>query len=141
MRLLAAVLAMLSFGAPTHAVAAATTSDAEALAQKYAPIIVTKNQEAPCDENGEAYRPVPVDVLLNRDDVVVRNEDGSVAITGPSAADLYNAGADTNIDMPFDALDPGCDFERWFKEISAGQPTTVYAHVVVDPDHPGKVAL
>ena len=38
-------------------------------------------------------------------------------------------------------MNPGCDYERWARRITAGTEPTVYAHVVTDPGFPGKLAL
>src|SRR5262249_9122519 len=42
---------------------------------------------------------------------------------------------------PGHALDPGCDYERWSRRLTKGSAPTVYAHVVAEPSHPGKLAL
>jgi hypothetical protein len=112
-----------------------------ALAERYAPIVVTKDQAAACDTNGEPFRPVPVDVVLGRGEVVLRAADGNVLVTAPTAADLFDAPADAYLDFPGNSLEPGCDYEQWFDEIAAGVPTTVYAHVLTETGHPEELAL
>src|SRR5262249_9101664 len=42
---------------------------------------------------------------------------------------------------PGSALDPGCGYLRWEHRLVAGHAPTVYAHLVDDPAHPGKLAL
>ena len=59
---------------------------------------------------------------------------------GPVANDLVGR-YEYHLDFPGDPLDPGCDYERWAKRITAGIKPTVYAHVVTEPDRPGKVSL
>ena len=56
----------------------------------------------------------------------------------PTAADLAGRGGDWYLDFPGNPLRPGCDFERWFREIARGRPATVYAHVVGED---GRLAL
>jgi hypothetical protein len=46
-----------------------------------------------------------------------------------------------HLDFPGNALDPGCDYERWARRLSEGEAPAVYAHVVGDPEHPGQLAL
>src|SRR4029079_19345280 len=46
-----------------------------------------------------------------------------------------------HLDFPGNALDPGCDYERWSRLITKGKQPAVYAHVATDPGHPGKLAL
>jgi hypothetical protein len=67
---------------------------------------------------------------------------GSIVKIGPRGADLARGLTGYHLDFPGDALNPGCDFEKWSRAITEGKkkPTT-YARVVTDPDHPGKLAL
>ena len=58
----------------------------------------------------------------------------------PSAKDLVDR-YEYHLDFPGDPLDPGCDYERWAKRLTAGKEPAVYAHVVTEPARPRKVAL
>ena len=120
------------------ALAGAAASGAEQqLAEKYAPVVGLKEHE-PCASTGEAYRPVSVDTVLGRSDVVLTGPDGAVVKSAPTAADLYQLPAGYALDFPGSPLDAGCSYEQWFGTIAAGKPTTAYAHVVTEQ---GKVAL
>jgi hypothetical protein len=127
------------------AVAGRATADSvsaeQQLADRYAPIVALKKQKKQCDSHGEAYRPVPVDVVLGRADVRLVNGNGRLIETAPTAADLWGRGPDAYLDFPGSPLNPGCRYERWARAISAGRPTTAYAHVVSQPGKPGKLAL
>jgi hypothetical protein len=123
------------------AVAANTPSADQQLADRYAPIVALKQQSKACDSHGEPYRPVPADVVLGRADVRLEDSHGKLLVTAPTAADLYGRAADTHLDFPGSPLDPGCSYEQWARRISAGKPTTAYAHVVTQPGKPGKLAL
>jgi hypothetical protein len=59
---------------------------------------------------------------------------------GPEADDLVGL-FQYHLDFPGNALDPGCDYERWGRLIGEGTKPTVYAHVATDPAYPGKLAL
>jgi len=63
----AAVVAALTAVAAAGAAAAQTGAEpgAAELAARYAPIVVTRDQEGACDRSGEAYRPTGVDVHIN----------------------------------------------------------------------------
>jgi hypothetical protein len=78
-----------------------------------------------------------VDVVLGRDDVVLRDSSGAEVMRAPTAADLHGLGDGYALDFPGNALEPGCTYEQWFQEIADGVPTTVYAHVVGEPGEPG----
>jgi hypothetical protein len=41
------------------------------LAAKYAPIVYTKQQDEPCDRDGEAYYPSPVEIVLGNPNVAL----------------------------------------------------------------------
>ena len=110
--------------------AAEPSADAQ-LAELFAPVVALRSQSSECGE-GEPYYPVPVDVLFGRDDVVIRDATGDVLVQGPTIDDLADLDADSWIDIPGDALRPGCDYEQWFDALEA--PPTVYARVVHDPE-------
>ena len=59
---------------------------------------------------------------------------------GPSASDLRNR-YEYHLDFPGDALNAGCDYERWSRRLAAGSEPTVYAHVATEAGHPGQLAL
>jgi hypothetical protein len=132
--LFAAACALVSVGS--------ARADAEAdLAARYAPVVRLVEQTEECGP-GEPYRPMDVDQLFGDDTVALRgpwNRTDLVKI-GPSAEDLAGL-YEYHLDFPGDALDPGCDYERWSRRIEQGSSPTVYAHVAFDPAVPGKLAL
>jgi hypothetical protein len=130
-------LALLISSSPARAQAPAENE----LARKYAPYIALKPQDADCDGDGERFRPVPVDVVLDQPGVTLHGPGGELIKEAPSAADLYGLDGRYTLDLPGDSLDPRCDYEEWFREVAAGVPTTVYAHVVTEPASPGLLAL
>jgi hypothetical protein len=120
--------------------AGAITDDEVELAERYAPILVTKDQGGPCDKEGEPYRPVSVDAVLGDPQVVLNGPDGE-QITAPTAADLFGKGDGWYLDFPGDPLKPGCTYEQWLDEAAADFPTSAYAHVTSQPDRPGFLAV
>ena len=140
-RLALSLLACVTLGALAVPAAAADLSDEQALAQRHAPIVRLVEQTEPCG-HGEPFVPTDIDVLLGNGTVALRgpwNRTDLVKI-GPVANDLVGR-YEYHLDFPGDPLDPGCDYERWAKRITAGTKPTVYAHVVTEPDRPGKVSL
>jgi hypothetical protein len=123
-------------------VAAADIADETALAEKYAPVVRLVTQKEECGP-GEPYRPLDVNVLFGEPTVALRGPWGGtdVVAVGPSADDLAKGLYEYHLDFPGDALDPGCDYERWERRIAGGTRPTVYAHVASDPGYPGKLAL
>lgn len=107
------------------------------LLQRYAPVVVVREQTGECGD-GEPYRPVPVDVVFGRDDVVLRGPDGAVVARAPDAGDLAGRGDGYYLDLPGDPLDPGCDYERWFRGMGE-VPVAVNGRVATDPERPGRL--
>src|SRR5262249_27956937 len=126
------------FAAPA---ARADLSDEQALAQRYAPVVRLVQQTSSCG-HGEPFIPTNINVLLGNDTVALRgpwNRTDLVKI-GPVAKDLVGR-YEYHLDFPGDPLDAGCDYERWAARITKGSRPTAYAHVVTEPDRPGKVSL
>lgn len=128
--------------------AAAQTNESPAspeqeLADRYAPVVMLKEQSGPCDEEGEAFAPMSVDVVLDNDDVTLRQAGtGDPVVTrGPAAADLFGRGDGFFLDFNGLALDPGCVYEQNFDVYTEGRDSVVYAHIVQQDDQPGRLAL
>jgi hypothetical protein len=135
------LLACAAFGAITAATASADLADEQALAQRHAPVVRLVEQAEPCG-HGEPYIPTSIDAILGQDTVALRgpwNPTDLVKIA-PVATDLVGR-YEYHLDFPGDALDPGCDYEKWARRVTAGTKPTVYAHVVTERDRPGKVSL
>jgi hypothetical protein len=120
--------------------AAADTSAAATLADRYSPVIALEPHPKPCGP-GEAYRPTTVDILLGNREVVLRNAAGEVVKRGPTAQDLSGAPASDYLDLQGKPLSPGCFYEQQFKRWFGDRKPTVYAHVATDAQHPGKLAV
>ena len=115
-------------------------SAAQILAARYSPVLALEPQGRPCG-SGEAYRPTTVDIVLGRQDVLLRNPEGKVVKRGPTSSDLWGLGEGYYLDFPGNPLDPGCGYERQFRNWNGGRGPSVYAHVATDPLHPGKLAV
>ena len=108
------------------------TDEARELAERFAPIVVVKAQDGECDADGERFVPMPADIVLDNDQVALRQVgNGDPVVTwAPSAADIAGLGEGFFLDFPGSALDPGCIYERDFDRYTDGVEPTVYAHVV-----------
>jgi hypothetical protein len=126
---LAALLAPLPVSGATHA--QDTGDPATALLERYKPAIAIRTHLRICGP-GERYVPVPVDTIFGRPDVVLRDASGTVLKVAPTAADLAGGPPDRWIDLPGNALTPGCSYERWFRELDA--PISIYGRVVQEGD-------
>ena len=104
----------------------AQTSAEQALAEKYRPVVFTKQQAEPCDSAGEAYYPVAVETVLGNPATSLF-DDGSLVKTAPTAADLYRKDAGYYLDYPGDPEKPGCGYEEDFKAITPQPDPVVYA--------------
>ena len=119
----------------------ASLTDEQALSQRYAPVVRLVAQAQECG-SGESYRPIDVDALFDEQTVALRGPWGNDLVKiAPTAHDLTAARYEYHLDFPGNALDPGCGYEQWGRLITKGTSPAVYAHVVSDPGHPGKLAL
>lgn len=134
-------VAYLLFGIfPAEARAQTDDDSAEQmLADRYAPIAMFQEQPEPCSPYGEPYQPLPVESVLDAEDVELRENaprgaTDPVIMNGPGVSDLTNGEVPTYMDFPGNALQPGCDFETWERDRTAelGLQPTVYARVATE---------
>ncbi len=116
---------------------------AQELADKYAPVMMLKSQEQPCDADGEPYGPTSIDIVLDNPEVLLRQlgTGNPVVMRGPGADDLFRLGEGMYLDFPGGALEPACIYETDFKRYSEDLPAVVYAHVVQQDDRPDLLAV
>jgi hypothetical protein len=134
-----AVVCLALVGVPA---AAADVADEQALADRFAPVVRLVAQDEECGP-GEPYDPLDVNLLLDGEPTVAlrgpwRSTD--LVKIGPSAEGLRNR-YEYHLDFPGDALNAGCDYERWSRRLAEGSKPTVYAHVATEAGKPGKLAL
>jgi hypothetical protein len=134
------LLAAVALAAP--AIALGTLGDERTLAERYAPVVRLVKQEQECGP-GEPYEPMDVDALFGNQTVALRGpwSANDLVKIGPTAQDLGKGLYQYHLDFPGNALEPGCDYERWARRVTEGHKPTVYAHVATDPLHPGRLAL
>jgi hypothetical protein len=122
--------------------ASADTQDEIALAERYAPVVRLVEQTEECGP-GEPYEPLDIDLLFDEPTVALRGPwgGGDLVEIGPAAEDLAGGLYEYHLDFPGNALDPGCDYERWGRRLAEGRSPAVYAHVATDPGYPGRLAL
>jgi hypothetical protein len=134
------LLAAVALAAP--AVAFGALTDERTLAERYAPVIRLVKQEHECGP-GEPYQPMDVDALFGNPTVALRGpwSANDLVKIGPTAQDLAKGLYQYHLDFPGNALEPGCDYERWARRVTEGHKPTVYAHVATDPLYPDRLAL
>jgi hypothetical protein len=121
--------------------AQADVSQEQALAKRYAPVVRLVAHSGSCGE-GLPYVPIDVNVLFGEPTVVLRGPWGPDLVKiGPTAKDLGRGLYAYHLDFPGNALKPGCDYLHWERRLTAGRSPAMYAHVVTDPEHPGRLAL
>ncbi|MGN6485346.1 MAG: hypothetical protein ACTHMX_13200 [Thermomicrobiales bacterium] len=123
---------------PVAGEAAVAASPEQQLIDRYAPIMALKNQNDLCDDEGEAYYPVPVNAVLGDPSVVLKQATTASSATdpvikqAPTAQDLFAKGSDFYLDLPGDPRKPGCTYATWFAERKDALPPTTYAHIVAN---------
>jgi hypothetical protein len=115
---------------------------ARQLARTYSPIVMLRDFHSGCGD-GEHFVPMRVDALLGNPEVALRQVGNHDAVIewGPTAADLYGRGAGTYLDLPGDALKPGCLYAEDSARYTPLSRAAVYAHVATQADQPGYVAV
>jgi hypothetical protein len=138
---LGAVVSPVSAQAPAQQ--PSSDDPAQQLVERFAPIIMLKQQADDCDPDGEPYRPGAVDIVLDNPEVALRQvgRDDVVVTRAPGASDLFGLGEGFFLDFPGSSLTPGCIYERDFWKYTGDRPATVYAHVVQQPDVPDKLVV
>src|SRR3954470_6687175 len=138
----AVVMACAAISLAAAPAAGASTGDTVALAKRYAPVVRLVAQDAECGP-GESYMPIDVALLFGQPTVALRGpwRQRDLVKIAPTARDLGGGLYEYHLDFPGDALDPGCDYERWARRVSEGHDPTAYAHVATDPEHAGRLAL
>ena len=126
---------------------ASASSPEQELVERYAPIMMLKEQAAPCDVEGEPYAPQSVDIVLDNPDVVLRQvgNDDPILKVAPTAADLYGRSEGFYLDFPGSALSPGCiyeeDFDRYTGTVTGQREPVVYAFIATQDDEPDRLAV
>ncbi len=138
------VVAALSVIAASPSVASAQddVDAAQRLVERFAPVVVVREQAAPCDTDGEPFEPAPVEIVLDNPEVFLRQvgNDDPVLMSAPGAADIFDLREGWYLDFPGDALEPGCVFEQDFRRFFDGR-SVVYAHVATEAGRPGMLAV
>jgi hypothetical protein len=135
---LGTLAAAVLFAAPASA--RGPQSAAQQLAARYSPVLSVEPQPTLCG-SGEAYRPTSVDIILGRQQVLLRDPRGKVVKHAPSSRELWALAEGYYIDLPGNPLKPGCDYESQFRDWNGDRRPSVYAHIATDPSHPGKLAV
>jgi hypothetical protein len=138
----AAISLSLAFFLALGLAGAARAQAEEDLAERYAPVVRLVEQEEECG-HGEPYEPIDIDAILDEDTVSLRGpwKSNDLVTIAPSGDELGRGLYEYNLDFPGDALNPGCDYERWARRVTEGTEPTVYAHVATEAAYPDRLAL
>ena len=111
---------------------------AEKLARRYAPVLLLKQQEHPCDPDGEPYPPAPVEVVFDDEFVSLRRApDGEEVKRGITSRDLFWLDSSHYLDLPGRPRVAGCGYELHFTQQMGEAPPVVYARIGREPGEPG----
>lgn len=120
----------------------APVSPEQQLIDRYVPVVYIREQRHPCaptPDGGEPYLPVPVELVLDNERVLLRDAANGdrVLATGVSAGELATYGPNTYLDFPGDARRPGCTFEtdERVRTAELGLVPTAYARIVTDAEN------
>ena len=139
----AAIVSLVLFQPRASAAQEQERSPEQALADRFSPYVMVKEQSEPCDTNGEPFVPTAVEVMVGNPQVALRQvgRGDPIVMWGPTAADLAGLGEGFYLDAPGSALSPGCVYETDFERYSAGRRPTVYAHIVQPDGEPDTLYL
>lgn len=143
----ALALLLQTFAAPAARAQSSTISLEQQLVEKFAPIVMIKDQLVECSQHGEEFRPVVVDVLFGTDDVRLMKRGSGDKSTDTEvkrniqASDLYNLDDSYYLDLPGQPRNPGCEYEKWGKERmkELGIEPSLYARVATEEGKDGIV--
>jgi hypothetical protein len=117
---------------------------AEALARKYAPItMLREEQDPPCEKTAEQYEPTSVDTVLGNPTVTLTAwipGKGLVDVKqAPTAADIAGLSGDYYLDLEGEPLGDTCVYARAFQKLlgEGKAPAVAYAHIAREQGHSG----
>lgn len=139
------LLCLIAFGASLWGGNAgarnAAVSVEQQLVDRYLPVIFVREHEFTCarpPEEGEPYLPVPVEMVLGNERVLLRDAANNDMVIGEGvdAVELARHGEDTYLDFPGDPRQPGCTYEtdERIRTDELGFTPTTYARIVIDED-------
>jgi hypothetical protein len=150
---IAALLLVLGLSVPLCAAAANVkdsklvdpeTAATEALAKKYAPItMLREQQDPPCETSAEQYQPTSVDSVLGNPNVTLTAfiaGKGLIDVKrAPTAADIAGLTGSYYLDINGEALGETCVYAKEFdKRVAEGKaPAVSYAHIAHEQGHSG----
>jgi hypothetical protein len=125
--------------------AGAAVSPAQLLVRTYSPIVMLRAQTDPCDDTEEQYEPTDVNVMLTNPRVRLLRPSAPRSRReverAPTVADVRGRGPEYHLDVPGDALEPGCTYAKDFRSLRrAGRaPPITYARIARERGTPGLV--
>jgi len=143
--LFAALLpALASAAGPAPEPEAQSRAAAEALAKRYAPITMLREEEdPPCETSAEQYEPTTVETMLGNPTVTLNAwipGKGLIAVKkAPTAADIAGLTGDYYLNLEGEVLEDTCVYARAFRKLVAEgkAPPVTYAHIAREQGHSG----
>ena len=120
MRLVLAACAVVALSLP--ATAAADLADETALAERYAPVVRLVEQARGVRLRASRTSRSTSTLLFDEPTVALRGPwgGGDLVKIAPAADDSRRERFEYHLDFPGNALDPGCDYERWARRLTEG---------------------
>jgi hypothetical protein len=126
--------------------AGAQTTPEQRLVSAYSPELMLREQEnGPCDTTEEQYKPpTTVDAVLGNPRVTLVRYTGGRDLKvkrAPTAANIAGLDDTYYLNLPGNALSPGCTYARDFARLKAQgkTPPITYAHIARELGHPGLI--
>lgn len=118
-----------------------SASPEQRLIDRHAPILLLKEQDHACDDDGEPYDAAPVEIVLGDSAVRLRrNLPGQpVVATAPTAADLAGRDETHYLDFPGNPLRAGCAYEEYSRARMATLAPTAHARIAREEGRAGLV--
>lgn len=118
---------------------------AKALAKKYVPIVMLREeQHPPCETSAEQYQPTSVETMLGNPTVTLQKYDETTGTLenvkkAPTIEDIAGLKGDYYLNLRGTALGDTCVYSRDFKQLLLEEkaPAITYAHIAREPNHEG----
>ncbi len=118
--------------------AQAAASPAQKLVDTYSPIVKLRDLTDRCDSTQEQYQPTTVDTMLGNPRVELLAPDGETVTKAPTASEVAGLGQGYHLNLPGDALHPGCEYAQDFGALRQAEraPAITYARIAREDGEP-----
>jgi hypothetical protein len=120
------LLLTLNDSSLTHGQEAVVSAEEE-LAARHAPVLLISALED-CYPNG-GYDPAAVEIVLDQPANSLFDDQGQLVTRAPGASDVFDQPRRYYINWPGNPKNPGCGYERRYRELRVDLPVVAYAHL------------